>query len=252
MYRFLQNLDDPSTTELRKKIIRQNHFLEKIYKEWYSLHLQALPKGRNPVLEIGAGGGFFSEVLPGTIKSDILYLSDLDVVLNGCGGLPFKDSSLRGIVMVNVLHHLSNPRMFFREAMRCLNDGGIISLIEPWRSDLSEIIYTRLHHEPFRPNDPTWEFKSGGPLTSANGALPYIIFQRDKDLFLKEFKQFRIEKVVPFMPFRYFLSGGLSYKNFVPAKSFLFFKAFEHLFQRSMNRIAAFAHIVLSKIEHPA
>jgi hypothetical protein len=56
-------------------------------------------------------------------------------------------------------------------------------MIEPWVSTLSRPIYTRLHHEPFNPDAKDWSFPDTGPLSGANGALPWIIFQRDRHHF---------------------------------------------------------------------
>src|SRR4030042_2618837 len=101
--------------------------------------------------------------------------------------IPFVSGSLRGIFMSNVLHPIPFPRDFFGEAARCICPGGVINMIEPWVSTWSKIIYTHLHREPFQVDTRAWEFPSTGPLSGANGALPWIIFKRDKDLFVNEF-----------------------------------------------------------------
>jgi SAM-dependent methyltransferase len=46
-------------------------------------------------------------------------------------GLPFSDSSLAGIVAIEVLEHLENPLRLFREAARCLVDGGWLVVTTP-------------------------------------------------------------------------------------------------------------------------
>src|SRR5207248_688772 len=86
----------------------------------------------------------------------------------------------------------------------------------PWASAWSRVVYTRLHHEPFRPDAAEWEFPPTGPLSGANGAMPWIIFHRDRARFESEFPQWRIEQVKPQMPLRYLLSGGVSMRTLLP------------------------------------
>src|SRR5260370_17262970 len=101
---------------------------------------------------------------------------------------------------------LANPRRFFREATRCLRVGGRILLIEPWVSTWSRIIYTHLHHEPFQPDSPDWTIPLSGPLSGANGAMPWIIFERDREQFEARFPHLKVQLLKPFMPFPSLLS----------------------------------------------
>lgn len=158
------DIDDPSVTHLRRRIIQEKPFLRKMYHEWYTTIATVLPVGDEPVLELGAGAGFMNETIPNLISTEIFYCPYIDAVVNGqC--LPFTDSVLRGIVMTDVLHHMPQPRLFFAEATRCVRSGGVIVMIEPWVTSWSRLIYTRLHHEPFCPEANEWEFPSTGPLS---------------------------------------------------------------------------------------
>jgi hypothetical protein len=100
-------------------------------------------------------------------------------------------------------------------------------MIEPWVSTWSRQIYTRLHHEPFDPDAVDWTFPGSGPLSGANGALPWIILQRDRHDFESEFRELEIQAVRPFMPFRYLLSGGVSMRQLMPAATFSFWRGLE-------------------------
>jgi SAM-dependent methyltransferase len=125
------DLDDPRTTQLRRRIIGEKSFLRRIYQEWYTALAAALPQGRGAILEIGSGAGFLDEYIPGLITSEIFYCPGISAVLDG-QQLPFAEGVLRGIVMTDVLHHLPQPRAFLSEAARCVQPGGVLVMIEPW------------------------------------------------------------------------------------------------------------------------
>jgi SAM-dependent methyltransferase len=240
-------LDDPQTTYLRRQIIRKKKFLRLIYEEWYASILAALPDGPEPVLELGSGAGFFKEFLPDLITSEIFWLPGMKMVLDG-QELPLASGVLRGLVMINVLHHLSRPRCFFAEAARCLKPNGVLVMFEPWVTAWSRLIYGKLHHEPFWPGAATWEFPSQGPLSGANAALPWIIFARDRAIFAQEFPQLQVRKLDLSLPLRYLLSGGMSGLRLSPAWSFHFWRRLEGLLQPYMSRLAMFARIEVVKI----
>jgi hypothetical protein len=161
--------------------------------------------------------------------------------------LPFRDGSLRAIVMTDVMHHISEPVPFLAEAERALVGGGRVLMIEPWVSAWSSFVYTRFHPEPFRPEASTWEFPSGGRLSGANGALPWIIFHRDLAAFRSRFPRLDLVRVDPFMPFRYLLSGGVSMRGLAPAWSFGLWKGIERLLAPWMRQLAMFAFIVIER-----
>lgn len=258
-------LDDPKTTELRAQIIRDKAFLRRIYAEWYGMIAASLPVshpiGELPVLELGSGGGFMREVIPALITSEVFPCANVDRVVDA-HELPFADRSLRAIVMTDVLHHIPRVRDFFRSAARCVASGGAISMIEPWVSTWSRAIYGHLHHEPFHPDAASWELSSqstgpsqstGGPfpharpLSGANGALPWILFHRDRAQFEREFPEWRIRSIQPFMPFRYLASGGVSVRGSMPDWTFELWRRGEMRLERWMDRFAMFAHIVVDR-----
>jgi SAM-dependent methyltransferase len=242
-----RSLDDPQTTQVRKELIRQKKFLEKIYQEWYGLIHSELSSSTGKVLELGSGAGFLDEFIPNLIKTEVFYLADMDAILDA-GRLPFKDKSLSAIVISDVFHHLPKPRDFLDEVIRVLPRGGKVIMIEPWVSRWSRWVYPHLHHEPFDPQVKLWEFPSSGPLSGSNQALPWIVFERDRSLFENEFPELSIRKIEPLMPFRYLVSGGVSLRSFMPGWSFGFWKSFENLFIQRMEKWAMFALIVIEKV----
>jgi SAM-dependent methyltransferase len=238
------DLDDPNTTAMRRRIVQSKPFLRAIYLEWYRKLAGDLPGGDGRVLELGSGAGFFRDVVGEAICSEIFVCPNIDVVCDG-QRMPFGDSSLRAIVMTDVFHHLPRAREFLREATRSVRPGGVVAMIEPWVTSWSKIIYTKLHHEPFRPEAEAWEFPSSGPLSGANGALPWIVFERDRERFEREFPQWKIERVEKIMPMRYLLSGGVSMRSLLPGWMHGPVKSFEKTIGQ---RGAMFAHIVLRRV----
>jgi hypothetical protein len=240
------DVDDPATTRLRQQIVREKGVLRRIYLEWYGAIASSLPHAGGPVLELGSGGGFMRDSIPGLVTSERFMIPGVNLVLDALH-LPFGPRSLRGLVMTNVLHHLPEPRLFFTEATRCVQAGGVIAMIEPWVTPWSRLVYQRFHHEPFDPSVGSWNVTGGGPLSGANGALPWMIFERDRRLFEREFPQWRIERVAPMMPFVYLLSGGVSLRSLAPGWSFGPIRAVERGLSRWGRHLAMFALIVLRR-----
>jgi SAM-dependent methyltransferase len=239
-------LDDPATTELRKQIISSKPFLKAIYDEWYAMLAEKLPEGEGPVLELGSGAGYCERFIPGLITSEIFFCRDIRLVADA-QRMPFPDGSLRAIVFTDVLHHMPDVRRFFAESSRCLRPGGKILMIEPWVSAWSQFVYTRFHHEPFRPGAQDWSFPSTGPLSGANGALPWIIFARDRKKFEVEFPALSIQEIQPFLPFRYLLSGGVGMRSLTPGFTHPIWKGIERMLAPQMSRLAMFAFVSLRK-----
>jgi SAM-dependent methyltransferase len=245
------DIDDPRTTHLRQRIIQEKKSLRHIYEEWYSLVAGALPPGEGHVVELGSGGGFMSEFLPGLITSEVFPCPDVKLVMNGMQ-MPFLDGVLSGIVMTGVLHHIPDTRRFFADAARCLRMGGVIAMIEPWSSLWSRFVYSRLHYEPFEPKARDWGLPvTIGPLSGANLALPWIVFERDRARFEREFPELQIRAVRPMMPFRYLVSGGVSTRSLIPGWTFAYLRRVERILQPWMRTWAMFAHIVLVKGQTP-
>ena len=146
--------------------------------------------------------------------------------------------------MIDVFHHISNVEKFFEEAKRCVKPGGQILMIEPWNTRWSKFVFTKLHHENFDP-DSNWQFKSHGPLSSANGALPWIVFERDYEIFKKKYPNWKLDIVKLFMPFSYLLSGGVSIRTLVPGWSYTSIRYLEELLNQKKWAMFAFIKIQL-------
>jgi len=88
------DLDDPRITQLRQQVIRQNAFLSQLYDSWYTLLAASIPAEPGQLLELGSGAGFLSERMPSLITSDIFFLSNLSIMLDG-QRLPFSKGRSR-------------------------------------------------------------------------------------------------------------------------------------------------------------
>src|SRR6187397_1686020 len=112
----------------RRQIWHTKPILRMIYGDF--IDRIALRCVSGPTLEIGGGFVSLKSRLPDLWTSDIQYASWLDLVADAqC--LPFADNVLGNIVMLDVLHHIEFPILFFREAERVLRPGGRCVMIEP-------------------------------------------------------------------------------------------------------------------------
>ena len=243
-----EDVDDPATTVARLEIVSRKAFLKRIYEEWYRQLLESLPEEDGPVVELGSGPGFLKRIAPEVIAADVIFHNHLDVVLDG-RLLPFADGSLRAIVMTDVFHHISRPRDFLAAAARSVRLGGVVSMVEPWVTPWSRFIYGHLHPEPFTPDADSWEFPDTGPLSGANTALPWIIFQRDRKRFEFEFPCWRLQAVKLDMPLSYLLAGGLTPIQLMPGAAWPFWRMVEGRMTPWMDRLAMFAHITLERVD---
>ncbi|MBU0991164.1 MAG: class I SAM-dependent methyltransferase [Proteobacteria bacterium] len=243
------DIDGSDIIDKRSDIIQSKRFLKKIYSEWYRLLAASIPEGPGKILELGSGGGFLKKIIPEVITSDVFSASGIDVKIDACKAIPFGNDELKTIAMVDVLHHLPDVASFLKLAEKSLKMGGRIIMIEPWYTPWSGIIYNKLHHEPFNTHAVNWHFPCAGPLSSANGALPWILFERDRDIFNEKFPGYEILEIKKMMPICYLLSGGVSYKSFVPGCFFKFVRGIEK-FLKLESLCAMFAFITIEKKPH--
>lgn len=246
-YTLPYDLDDPRTTLAHRDIILEKPFLKRLYLDWYKVFIAESKKIKNgKYLEIGSGGGFLKEVFPEVITSDILSLPNVDQVFSA-EKLPFKDKELAAIMMLNVFHHIPKPYLFLKEAQRTLVSGGIVIMTEPANSSLGRFIYKRFHHEPFEEKGGR-EIEAGNPLSNSNQALPYIYFERDLDLFRKEFPQLKIRSIRYHSPFSYVISGGVSRSAMLPYFMYALLKGVEWILSPFSKQLGLFCTVELEKL----
>jgi SAM-dependent methyltransferase len=240
-------LDDPRATLAHRDIILSKPYLKQVYLDWYNLYKKSFTNfDIGQFLEIGSGGGFVKEIFPKIITSDILPLPNVDKVFSA-EKMPFENNSLNGIMMLNVFHHIPNPHLFLLEAMRTLLPGGKVVMIEPANSALGRFIYKRFHHEPFEEKG-TRSIKAGNPLSNSNQALPHIYFERDLEIFKKEYPLLKINFIKYHSPFSYVISGGVSRGAMLPYFMYPIIKSIEFFLSPLSKQIGLFCTIELEKI----
>jgi SAM-dependent methyltransferase len=242
------DLDDPAATLLHAEIIRIKPFLKRIYVDFYGQFQRAVSDAEGKVLvELGSGGGFIKEVISSVITSDVLELPNVDRVFSATN-MPFEQRSVDAFFMIDVLHHIADPRAFFKEALRCLKSSGKIIMIEPANTRWSRFVYKNFHHEVFD-TQAQWELKEIGPVSHGNGAIPWIIFSRDREIFEEEFPSLRIIRMRNHTPFRYLLSGGLTLRQLVPSFTYPAIRAIEYVLSPANDFLGMFQTIELEKTD---
>jgi SAM-dependent methyltransferase len=246
--RGIENLDDPSVTLLHAGILQRKPFLKRIYIDFYKQFAELVPEPQGKILvELGSGGGFIKEVISNVITSEVVELPNIDKVFSALE-MPFEKASVDAFFMVDVFHHIAEPRVFFTEAIRCLKGGGKVIMIEPANTLFSRFIYKNFHHEPFDVHA-NWELEETGRLSESNGAIPWIVFTRDGKIFEKEFPSLKIVRIRNHTPLRYILSGGLTLRQLVPSFTYEFIKAIEYVLSPLNNLLGMFQTIELQKVE---
>ena len=245
----IEDLDKAESTVLHRNIIKKKVFLHKLYLEYYEIfkeNTKDIPDGFK--IEIGSGGGFLKEVINDVITSDVLELPGVDKTFFA-EKIPYPDKSIAAFFLLNTLHHLKEPDKFFSEVNRCLKPGAKIIMIEPTNTPFSRLFFKYIHHEQFDEKKDEWIVSGTGRLADANIAMPWIIFSRDREKFLRKYPDLEILQINKHTPFRMFLSGGLSYRQFVPSSSFKFFTNIEKMLSPLHNILGSFMTIVIKKTE---
>jgi hypothetical protein len=120
------NIDDPETTFFRRAIVENKPFLKLVYQEWFTLITEQLGTAKGAVVELGSGAGFLDHFIPGLITSEVFQSPGIRIVFDG-QNMPFRDASLKGIAMTNVMHHIPSVEAFLRESARGRAAGSSLS-----------------------------------------------------------------------------------------------------------------------------
>jgi SAM-dependent methyltransferase len=219
--------------------------LRLIYDEFYHRIAAACRAGLT--IEIGGGIGNLKQRLGEVVATDIQFAPWLDCVADA-QRLPFADGSAANIVMVDVLHHLEFPAVFFREAARVLRPGGRVVMVEPAITWGSTLFYRLLHHEPVRTSAEVLTDGSPDPRRdpyASNQAIPTLIATRDRDRFHRLFPLLRIQSVQWFAFAAYPLSGGFKSWSLVGGGMARQLLRIERALEPMLGRAAAFRMLLI-------
>ena len=120
-------------------------------------------------------------------------------------------------------------------------------MIEPANTLWGRFIYRNFHHEPFDVNG-DWTIPQKGPLSGANGALPWIVFERDRAVFDQKFPHLKVEQINYRNPFLYLVSGGVSFRQLLPDFMFGIVRIVDGWLPRIWKQISMFQLIRVVKV----
>jgi SAM-dependent methyltransferase len=205
--------------EAQRLMLLDKPLVRRCYDLWYERLLAdadsvPAPRGAACIVELGSGLSEIKKIRPEIITSDVTP-GLADMVIDG-RALPFADHSVRAIFLTHVFHHIPDVERFFREASRVLVPGGVISMVDGTHTPFARFFFNRVHPEPYDDKTALWSFPEGDSMLDSNQALSWIVFDRDRRRFEREFPELKLERR-NFLPwFGYLMSGGVNLRTFFP------------------------------------
>ena len=239
-------MSDPRLLAHRSAWQRKSSVRE-IYDDYHNQLLGGCVPGT--ILDVGSGSGHFREKAENVIAIDLLAAPWLDLAADA-QALPFNDGCFGNIVMLDVLHHIERPRVFFSEVARTLKKDGRLVMIKPAITPLSWLIYNFLHPEPVILGvDPLTEIEAtpGRDAFDANQAIPNLLFARknDRQRFTDVFPELRVLEFRRLSLIAYPLSGGFKTWSLIPGAAVSAVLALERVLLPLLGRWLAFCMFVV-------
>lgn len=235
----------PSFYQHRREVWQKRPALRDVYNDIFDRMMKHLPRNEYPrVLELGCGGGGLKDRYAHVLASELTPLPWSDLCASAYQ-IPFESNALDGIVMMDVLHHLKEPKRFFDEITRTLRKGGRLVFCEPHISWTGYLLYNHLHPEDVNLKaDPRHPVQ--GP-REENQAFASLLYWR-RPQFQKELHPcLKVASRERFSFIQYPLSGGFDGKRFLPYSLFKFIKPLEQAMRPFAPLIALRSIIVLEK-----
>jgi SAM-dependent methyltransferase len=244
-------MDDFARFEAHRKVLRRKALIRGVFDEFHELFVRLDRRylsGPGPVIELGAGVYPVRETVPSVLATDVVPADHLDRVLDA-GNMDLGDSSVHAFYLQNVFHHFPQPSAFFAELDRVLVPGGGAILIEPASGILASWIYPKLFaSESYDKYAENWNAPVGGPMSGANQALSYLVFDRDYARFEREHPMLEVvHRDVLCSWLRYLLSGGLNFRPIFPAAGARFLSLVERCLMPWRRALGLHRIIVLRK-----
>lgn len=214
------NADDPKLLSAHRFVLSNKKVLQDVFLDFYTIIKNEIGTDYldKVIIEFGSGSGFSKQSIPNVITSDVRFSDNIDLIIDA-QDTDFNSAYFDAIFAINVFHHIPDPSLFIFECERILKDNGVVILIEPNWNWFSKLIHQNLHNsETFNMDDISWVNSAiKGPLSGANQALAFNVFERDRLLFINKFKFLNIYKIYSVNNgLRYLFSGGVNYKQILP------------------------------------
>jgi SAM-dependent methyltransferase len=191
--------------------------VRRLYREWHEMIRRRLSAVSGPAVELGSGFGSLRETIPDVVLTDVEPTPWTTEAVDA-QHMPYADSSLANLVLVDVFHHLARPRRFFDEAARVLTPGGRVVILDPYCSPVSTIAYQLFHQERTDLRAPALEddMSVGASPLASNQARATLVFFRYLDQFERSWPQLAVIERRRLAPLAYPLSGGFGGRRLVP------------------------------------
>jgi SAM-dependent methyltransferase len=198
-------------------------FLIKNRFKWMNKYIKKKDFG----IEVGAGVGFSKYYIKNKnlLITDILNNDHLDLKKIDAQNSKLPQKKYNFVIASNVIHHLSNPIIFFIEMHRILKKNGKVIIFEQNCSVLFQLITYITKHEGYNFCIDVWNkknhlFPKNEPW-SGNIAIANLLFDK-QDLFHKNLgHMFKIEYHKYCECFIFLNSGGVYSKTFyIPLNNF--------------------------------
>lgn len=209
-------LGSPEWFAAQSRLFDGKPLVQRCYALWYDMLLRDADSVEGPgaIVELGSGSSRLKLRRPSIIASDVVP-GAVDLVADG-RSLPFRDGSVRALLLTHVFHHIPDVAAFLREADRVLVPGGVISMVDCAHTPFSRFFFGKVHPEPYRDDATEWSFPPGNTMLDSNQALTWIVFERDRAKFEASNPSLRVERRRWLPWFSYLMSGGVNLRSFVP------------------------------------
>lgn len=220
--------------ELRQQAAawRRKAGLRAVYHHWYR-RLVAELADRAPVVEIGSGCGNFKRFYPAAVATDVIVCGPWIDRQVDARDLPFAADSVGNFVAIDCLHHLPRPLAFLRGALRALQPGGRVVLLEPAITPWSRLVWRCCHHEPVDLNvdlfaDDALPEPDNPGFSYANMATAHLLFAAAPQRLAQTLPGGRVIKLQWSDALIYPATGGFSYLSLLPSRLIAAAHPWEH------------------------
>jgi SAM-dependent methyltransferase len=206
----------PEWFAAQDRMIDEKPLVKDCYGLWHTLLLEDADSAGSTgaIVELGSGLSRLRLRRPEIITTDVVA-GNVKLLVDG-RQLPFRDESVRALLLTHVFHHIPDPASFLAEAARVLKPNGVISIVDCAHTAFSRFFFGRIHPEPYRDEATTWSFPAGHTMLDSNQALSWIVFERDRAEFEARFPTLRVERRRWLPWLSYLLSGGVNLRSLVP------------------------------------